>query len=173
MRKLSIDVIQSAMELIADLENSFLSLGRMLGKARDENNQLFQSLLALPSLDRRTAYYLIAISTTFDALEVDDKELIQVGWTKLATLRPFVTAENVAVLLELAKQHSNYALRQILKGQGPAKDARVVALYLRPKEYETYKKALVSFGAKPVGRGLRGQEEALMKLIAAAKPTAK
>lgn len=161
-----LDTIQTAATLASDLERRFLDLGRLLREAREQDKKLFKSLLALPSLDRRTAYYLVAISETFGPLHIDKGELIKVGWTKLATIRAFVTDQNAGLLLDLAHQHSNYALRRLLAGKAPGSEARVVLLYLQPKEYKVYRQSILAFGAKPVGRQLRGQEEALMKLIA-------
>ncbi len=168
MDQYQLDIYNRATAMLARLDSSFLDLGRLLRKAQEEDKVLFKSLMGLPGLERRTGYYLIGISRTFDPLPVDDKELGKIGWTRLARIAKFVTPKTATWLLDLARTHTDRELKLALAGKTPVKKTRVVLLYLKPKQYAAYRSGLLKFGAQEFGRGLAGQEEALMKLIAKA-----
>ena len=168
MNRTQLEIYNNAAVLLAKLDSSFLDLGRLLRKAQEQDKALFKSLMGLPGLERRTGYYLVSISRTFDPLPVDDKDLAKIGWTRLARITKFVTPKTVNWLLDLARTHTDRELKLALAGKTPPKKARVVLLYLKPKQYAAYREGLLKFGAQEFGRGLAGQEAALMKLIAKA-----
>lgn len=154
-----------ASSLIESLDSSFVELAKILRKAQEDDKLLYGSLMQLPGLDRRTAYYLIKIDRAFGPLGLDKTELGAVGWTKLLTISSHVTEENVHALLSLAKSHTNRQLKALMAGKTPLKKARVVLLYLTPKQYAAYAVALIKHGARKKGNGLTHQETALMKVI--------
>lgn len=160
-----LDIYNRATALLEKLDSSFLDLGRLLRTAQEEDKAFFKTLMKLPGLGRRTGYYLVAISRTFDPLPVDDKELAEIGWTRLARIAKFVTPKTMNWLLDLARTHTDRELKLALAGKTPNKKMKVVLLYLRPKQYAAYRAAMLKFGAQEAGRGLAGQEAALMKLI--------
>lgn len=171
MNVLNIAAYNKAVELIKNLDGSFLELGRILRHAQERNGLLFADLMKIPGLDRRTAYYLIEIDRTFRPLKIDKSLLSSIGWTKLAHIAKHVTPENVIGLLAFALSHTDHELRAKLAGKLVPKNARVVLLYFQPKDYAAYSDAVIEFGAKPTGKGLTGQEPALMKLIGALRKT--
>lgn len=152
-----------AVKYSENVDEYFLELGRILSEAQEAGGDLYKNLMDL--LDRRTAYYLIEIDKAFNPLGVERSELIAVGWTKLARIARHVTQDNVEEMLVLARDSTDRQLRAIVQGETPPKKARVVLLYLRPKHYRRYAQALLMHGATSVGKGLAGQENALMKII--------
>lgn len=160
-----IEVYKTAVDLVLTLDSSFLDLGRILRKAREEEKELYNSLMRLPGLDPRTAYYLINIDRVFGPLGLDKTELASIGWTKLSSIANHVTEENVHALLGLAKSHTDRQLKAMMTGKKALKKTRVVQLYLSTKQYAMYAAAVVKFGAKKTGKGLADQEPALMKIL--------
>jgi hypothetical protein len=61
MQKLEVSTYNQAVVLIANIDDSFLELGRILRDSQEKNGLLFADLLKIPGLNRRAAYYLIEI----------------------------------------------------------------------------------------------------------------
>lgn len=159
------EIYNHAAEMLATIDSSFLDLGRIFATAQADNPELYKMLKTLPALEPRTAYYLMNIWKVYGHLPVEKKVLARVGWTKLQTMSKYVTFDNVNWLLDLAQACTDRQLRDTLTGKKPNKDCRVVLLYLKPAQYARYRKAMIAFGAQPFGRGLAGQEKALMALL--------
>lgn len=146
-------------------EFDFLKIGILLNIIKETNKNLLSGIISVTGLERRTAYYFMKIARVFGPLGLDEHTLQQVGWTKLATIALFVDDENVFELIDLARWLTAEELKRGLKGKPIGKKHRVVVLYLRPKNYALYRHALLKHGAHEVGKGLGGQEGALMRLI--------
>lgn len=87
------------------MDDAFLELGRILRTAQAQNGVLFDQLIKIPCLRRRTAFYLMEIDRVFRPLHIRKSDLASVGWTKLARIAKHVTPDNVTELLELARAH--------------------------------------------------------------------
>ncbi len=157
-----------AVELIKNLDGTFLEFGGILRYAQEHDGLLFADLLKIPGLDKRTIYYLIEIDRIFAPLKIDKSLLSKVGWTKLAHMAKHVTPQNVIGLLTFAMSHTDRELQAKMAGKFIPANMRVVRLSLSPKQYVLYAKVLIKFGAKSVGKGLKGQENALMAVIVTA-----
>ena len=152
-------------ELAADHENNFLEIGKLLRVAQEENPASFQNLLEIPDIGRRRGYCLIQVEKAFAPFNVDKSRLIKIGWSKLVIIAPVIDAENLEMWLTLAEGNTSRQLQAMLHNESLPANARVVLLYLKPKEYARYRKAMLEYGAYPSGRGLALQEKALMRLL--------
>jgi hypothetical protein len=52
--------------IAADVENTFLELGRYLRQLLDRDPELFKKVVDKTALKRRKAYYLVEVSRIFD-----------------------------------------------------------------------------------------------------------
>jgi hypothetical protein len=156
----------SKLELIANLiGDNFLKLAKELLALQDAKPDIFLKVADLAGLSRRKAYALARISRQFDDLGVPEARLYAVGWTKLQVIGRYLTEDNAEQLLLLAEQNTVYELESLLRGETPVEDARVMLLYLVPKDYEHLKAKLIEHGAVNSGKGLLKKEAALMALI--------
>jgi hypothetical protein len=156
---------QKALSLSADVEDTFLDLGRYLRQLLDRDPELFQKIVHQTNLGRRKAYYLVEISRVFDSLQVSRARLKKLGWTKLSLIAKQVTQANVEEWLERAENLSTKQLERKMKGKTPIKNAACVLMYFSPKEYEELAEALAKYGATPTERGIQNREEALMRMV--------
>ena len=140
-------------EIIEEIRNAgdeFVYIGILLNIVKQTHKTLLPAVIAMAGLERRTAYYFMKIACVFGPLGLDEHTLKQVGWTKLATIAPFVDDENVLELIDLARWLTAEELKRGLKGKPIGKKHRVVVLYLRPKNYALYRHALLKHGAHEV-----------------------
>lgn len=165
MKKSDQALYTKAVDLVKNLDTSFLGLARILSQAQSEQNPLYPSLMKLPGLDRRTAYYLIEIDKVFASLGVDKSILESIGWTKLSRISKHVTKSNVDAMLALAQTHTDRQLQFLLAGKKLPKRIHVVQLFMTPRLYQKYRSAMLTFGATKSPNGLSGQEKALNKLL--------
>lgn len=161
--KTELAAYQRIVELAKSINDNFPELGRRLRAAQELGGPLYDK--ALQVVGRRTAYYLIEIDRAFASLGVNRARLVAIGWTKLARLTKHVTVHNVDKLLALAEENTDRQLAALMAGEKPVENARTVLLSLKPKHYKLYATALLQHGAKASGRGLSGQEKALMAII--------
>lgn len=96
------DIHAKIIELKKDIENSFLKIGAMLKLVRDEKLYLecgcvtFEEYIAQPelSLSRGTVYAIINVLETFFVSGQPDKDLIEIGYTKLNRISQFKNDED-------------------------------------------------------------------------------
>ena len=98
-------------------------------------------------------------------MPIDNAELAGIGWTRAETIAPHVTLENCNSLVAQAAQHSTRDLKIIMAGGRPVPGTRAVILYLKPKQYARFAKAVEAHGGTSIGGTLTNKEEALMNLI--------
>jgi hypothetical protein len=86
---MSIDELYDrVLALSANVEDTFLDLGRSLRQLLDRDPGLFQQIVKKGRLGRRRAYYLVEVSRKFDPLPISRARLKKIGWTKLPDHRP-------------------------------------------------------------------------------------
>jgi hypothetical protein len=163
------DKYDKALELAAKFEQNFVELGRLLHYLQDHNPNLFKGVFTETALSRRKAYYLARLARQIEKLTIPDQLLIDVGWTKVAVIGLHLTKSNWKDLIKLAKQRTVRELKIIVEGGTPVPGTRCVLLYLKPRQYAIFAKAIVHNGGKENGVGLANKERALMNLIAKAE----
>lgn len=118
---------------------------------------------------RRRLLYLVDVAQVLPLDEYRDR-LRQIGWTKATAIADVVKAHGPDVdldhLFHLAETHTVPNLRRLLAEGEAVTGMRCVQLRFTPEQYEQVAAALRRHGAKPArGRGLRGMEDALMRLL--------
>lgn len=166
-------------KLVTDLAGkptSFYRLAQYLHQLHAVSDISFRRITTNGVVGRRRAYQLIRIARVFGPSKIPVSTLEAVGFTKLNLLaeknekgKVFTKAE-VEFLVDWAAQHTVKALQDRLAKDPDKQKKRVVAIYLSQAEYPLYRAAMIKCGAQEVGKGLVGQERALMKLIASLKP---
>lgn len=144
----------------------FYRLALLLHDLQQADPALFKKSTTSGPIGRRRAYDLVLVARTFRKMGIDPERLERVGWAKLKVIAKKVSDPVTAIsYLDLAERATVHVLEsQIEAGQDP-KSTRVVMLYLSPDQYALYKTAVIEFGAKPRGKGLVGQEKALIALL--------
>lgn len=158
---------QKALSLAADIEDTFLDLGRALRQLQDRDPERFQKIVEQTNLGRRKAYYLVEISRAFDPLQVSRARLKKLGWTKCALIARHVTQDNVEDMLTLAETMSAKQLERKMKGRTAIKNPHCVLMYFSDEEYTELEEALEPYGGVPTHRGIQNKEEALLRMIRA------
>ncbi|MCH6205897.1 hypothetical protein L3V16_18915 [Brucella ciceri] len=159
---------EQKVELLANLiGTNFLKLARELRELKEYSPDLFVEVAELAGISSRKAYALAKISRQFDDTGISEGRLYNIGWTKLVLIGRYVGDDNIEQLLELAEKNTVHDLAQILRGETPVSDARVVQLYLNSEDYAKLRKVLLKNGALPAGNGLSNMEAALMAVIEA------
>jgi hypothetical protein len=162
-------VFQQALLLIAQANDKFFTLAKLLRQLHDEDYEWFKSLAKLPQLGKRKAYYLLHIEKVFGGLPIELSRLNQIGWTKLQVISKHVTESNYEAFLQLAETHTTENLKLIMQGKRPVIGGRSVLLQLTGKEFQAFAEAIVKNGAIANGDGFIGKEQALIKALNANK----
>jgi hypothetical protein len=167
------ELYDKALALSANVEDNFLELGRSLRQLQDRDPDLFQQVVTKGELGRRKAYYLVAVSRTFDKAPVPRSRLRKIGWTKLQLIAKHVTPHNLDDLLELAKSTNSKQLERQMRGEVAMKTARCLFMYFSLDDYAGIEKALMQYGAVPSGRGIQNKEKALLRMAGAVNQQSK
>ena len=166
MVKSNDELYGQAKELSTNVDDNFLELGKALRQLQDRDPEMFRQLYESNSdLGRRKAYYLVAVSRTFDPLPISRLRLKKIGWTKLEILSHHITKDNAQELLQLAEESTAKQLGTLMKGEKPINNARCVLMYFTPKEYKVLEEALVNNGGQRSGRGFLNKEKALIAAL--------
>jgi len=153
------------MHMINEEEKRFLDLAALLRRLKADQPETFLSIVNLPKLGRRRAYYFLAIDEAFGGAPHLRPRLLAVGWTKLGLIARFVTADSLEALLQLAESHTVHELKLRLKGIAIKPGGRAVLLYLDADEFKLFRRALRRYGAKDGPRGLMNKETALVEAL--------
>ena len=140
----------------------FLPLARHLRKWQDTDPEYMPVVAALDGIGRRTAYALARIDRVFGHLPVSREQLLQIGWSKLAILAPYVDDANYQELLDLAEEVTSWELETLLRGGEVSAGTRCMILRLSPDQFDIVEQVLLKYGALRSGRGLVGKESALV-----------
>lgn len=158
-------VYKEALRLSRELDDNFVELGSLLRDIHEAEPARFKDFIKESAIDGRKAYYLIALDKTFGPLKISKKKLTSLGWTKLMTIQPYVTKDNVTKLLEIASENTVAKLRKIVQGQLPDTSERVLLFYFDEPQMAFVRAILLRFGAEPSGRGLSNKEAALIDAL--------
>lgn len=167
-------VLQAEIHKLAKKPNQFYELAVRLRDLRDLDPAAFRSLHHSNVIQRRRAYELARIAEAFDGSGISPERLETIGWTKLAILvRHGMKPMAIESYIDLAERASVHMLQAQLATRNDATNTRVVLLRLTPDQYEAYRVCMIAQGAQKAGKGkgLVGQEEALMSLISQQKPS--
>ncbi|RUP07742.1 hypothetical protein [Hyphomicrobium sp.] len=149
-------------DLIGD---EFLMKARYFRKVQVETPEQFDSIAKYCEVDRRTAFYWAEIGRVFGELDVDEKRLSAIGWTKAQIIAKYISQDNCEELLTLAEASSAHDLALLMRGQKPVKGTRVVTLYLKPRQYKVFSKVILAHGGSKNGNGLVNKEAALTSAL--------
>ena len=154
---------------LAQQSNGFFKLAVHLRKLKELDPATFRTAYHGKFLQRRRAYDLARIAETFEGSDIPVERLEGIGWTKLTILARYDKHAPSDVIL--AERSTVHELRTHLAKSGAAASTRVISLRLTPAEYATYRTCMIAHGAEKAkkGKGLVGQEQALMSLISKAK----
>lgn len=164
-------------QLVKSAKRNFLKLARVLKKIHDEavakdpanGKATFEKMLEPTSIKLRKAYYLIEIEEVFGDLNLPSVRLSNIGWTKLAVIAPFVGLGNLEELLTLAEQLKTRELKSALKNDGQEPISQFVSLAFTKAQYDTFRDALLKFGASLTPKdGWFGKEKAITAICVAA-----
>ena len=159
------ELFDEAHALSANIEDTFLDLGRALRKLLDRDPEMFAKLWQKTNLGRRKAYYLVEVSRTFDPLPISRARLKKIGWTKLQIIGKHINKGNAQDLLALAEDSTAKQLEAHMRGDKPLDNAHCVLLYFSPKQYKVVEAALLENGGQRSGRGILNKEAALVAAL--------
>ncbi|MBN7763694.1 hypothetical protein JYP52_21380 [Nitratireductor aquibiodomus] len=169
MVKNSEKVYAEAMSLAKAFDDNFVDLAKELHRLQENDPDRFRDFINATGMSRRKVYYLVAVDKTFTPLKIPKKKLVDLGWTKLTTIQPHVTKQNVHELLEIADKHNVADIKRYLKGEPIGDNSKSLVLYFSPEEHSKIMEALEQHGASKSGRGLVDKEKAILKILEAAK----
>ncbi len=158
-------LLKRAYKLAEDVDNNLLELSIVLWELQENNIYDVKEFHEQSGLGRRKTYYLIDIGKAFYNLPVDHDRLKAIGWTKLKSIAPHVTAENYKEKLQLAEQYKASDLDKVLRGEEITKEEKVLLFRFSPQEKKRLEKLLLKYGASKTNNGLINKEQALMKIV--------
>jgi hypothetical protein len=161
------DALSAAKDLINQSEETFFTLGGVLTHIHYERTyealggdyagkQGWQLYVEKElGVGYRKAMHLIDIYQSFTALEIDEKRLSEVGWSKAKELTRALTADNADELLEFAEQHSKEEVIDYVKTTYPlARDGQGSAQPSERVKKVSYKFALTDTEAEVANAAL-------------------
>jgi hypothetical protein len=154
-----------ALALIASLEDDFMELTSLLRQVQKNDPNDFKTLYCIPQLDRRKAYYLVSIDKVFGGKNVPLERLNALGWTKLATLAPHITDDNLEDALLFAELNTVRNIEAVVHGQEPIIGGRSVLLNFTGEQFSAFAQAILANGAIQNGAGFVGKEKALIAAL--------
>lgn len=158
---------------LAETPKRFFELAIHLRDLRNLDPTAFRSVHEGTAIQRRRAYDFARIADAFDGSDIPVKRLEAVGWTKLAILtRHGMGQMPIESYVDLAERTTAHMLQAQLATLTDAPNTRVVLLRLTPGQYEAYRACMIAHGAQKSkkGKGLVGQEDALMAAISKIGP---
>lgn len=164
--------MQATVLKLAEEPRRFLTLAIRLRDLREFDPSAFQSVIDVKPLQPRRSYELVRIAETFANKGISAERLEAIGWTKLAILARHLAATDgehapLEAFIDLAERTTVHHLIAQLKTLSDASHNRVVVLRFNHDHYEVFRAIMLANGAKKAknGKGLVGQEAALMKYI--------
>jgi hypothetical protein len=159
-----------ALELSDNVPANFLELGEALAQLYDLDPELFRQLAAKSNMGLRKAYDLVEVSRTLEPLTIPRDQLRKIGWPKLPLIAKHVTPNTLDALLQLAEDTTAKDLERHMRGEKPLGNAHCVLKYFSPKQYAELEETLLKNGGERSGRGIVGEEEALIDALRKAVP---
>lgn len=167
-RSTSARVLKAEILELVQSPKRFFKLAIHLRDLRNLDPAAFRSVHEGTAIQRRRAYELARIADAFDGSEIPVERLEAIGWTKLAILaRHGMGQMPIEGYVDLAERATAHMLQAQLSTLTDAPNTRVVLLRLTPDQYGKYRACMVAHGAVKAkkGKGLVGQEEALMAAL--------
>jgi hypothetical protein len=158
-------IFQQALLLVAQVNDKFFTLAKLLRLLHDEDYEWFVALANMPQLGRRKAYYLLQIEQVFGGLPILPSRLNKIGWTKLQVIAEHVTEANHEALLQLAEAYTAENLKDVIQGGKPIIGGRTVQLRFTKEQYQKFAEAILKHGAIENGKGFLGKERALIRAL--------
>lgn len=152
--------------LVIMIGEHVLEAARYLRLIQDHSPDAFLQAAEQLNIGRRKAYALAQIDRAFHQLGVPRDRLHAIGWSKLAMLAPYVSAENVEALLKAAEMASPSILKRLLRGEVVDPAGRVVVMFLRSEELELFDAVIEQYGGiRAPNGGWANKELALMAAL--------
>jgi hypothetical protein len=161
---------EKALELSVNVPDNFLELGRALTQLYDRDPDRFRQVAARSNMGLRKAYGLVEVSRTLEPLTIPRDQLRTIGWPKLQLIAKHVTPGTLEALLRLAEESTAMDLERHMRGKKPVGNAHCVLKYFSPKQYAELEETLLKNGGERSGRGIVGEEEALIDALRKAVP---
>lgn len=165
---------RSAVKLGRQPALNFYDLAVAIRKLHESDPSLLSDLPEKTGMSRRRVYYLLDAGNLIEARQLSQSEAEAIGWSKLRVVTRYMLArggtddDEFFAFLELAKSTTFRDLEQSLRGRKP-RSTLSETFTLTARNRSLLRKALVAFGAKPTPSGLAGKNEALVRLVKAAK----
>lgn len=93
----------------------------------------------------------------------------KIAWTKLSVVAGQAEPKQVAARLKLAETMTAQELNIALRNEGTGQRPHCVQLYFSTGQYRLFRRAVLRQGGTCARRGLAGKEQALVRIIHAAK----
>jgi hypothetical protein len=165
-------LLRNAAELAHDRDKNWIDLSLCLAERanlpdREGREQDFVARLGFSS---KTYYRYLKMGRGLQLLPLNSRtrdRLATIGPTKFEMLCETITAANAPRLLRLAEEKTTVELAAELRGVGYAQKPWRVRFDIKREDQPKVEQALLACGAErdPRNAGLRGKEEALLKLI--------
>lgn len=159
-------LLAKAYSLASDVDNNLLELSITLWELQENNIYDVKEFWETSGLGKRKTYYLIDIGKAFYNIPVPPDRAKAIGWTKLKSIAPHVTASNWKDLLAQAEKYKSSDLDKVLRGEPISEDEKVVLFRLPGEDKARLEALLVKHGATKSGSGLVDKEKAIMNLVA-------
>lgn len=159
-------LLAKAYSLASDVDNNLLDLSVTLWELQENNIYDVKEFWETSGLGKRKTYYLIDIGKAFYNLPIPQDRAKKIGWTKLKSIAPHVTAGNWQEMLATAEKYKASDLDKVLRGEEIAEDEKVLLFRFPGGDKERFEAALLKFGAKKSGTGIIDKEKAMMNIVA-------
>lgn len=159
------DLYDKAMSMSSVSDENYIDLARTLRNLLEVDPAAFQKFYEKSKVDRRKAYYLVAIDKAFRKLGIPKARLARLGWTKANHLAKHITPQNADELIKKAEELTTRQLARYLHGDNVLANAHTVTFYFTPKDFKEMESILLKYGATPSSRNAQSREKALMKAL--------
>lgn len=167
-------MLASIDDLLTGPRSNRSRLAELLWRLKADDKDEFRALLERHKKRRRQVYYLVGVWERFRGSRALRSALADIGWTKASIIAEHCALGEEKYAIGLARHHTAKDLTAILRDQKkPITGMRTVLLRFTPRQYAVLSKSLCDHGAIPAkraygGRGLSGQEAAILRLARAA-----
>lgn len=147
--------------------SDFMPLAKQLADIKASYPKLFPEVIDKAGIKRRRAFMLAKVNQVFVNDKFAPDDLRSIGWAKLYSIAGHVSENprNTSYFMNLARNCTARELTLKLNGLDVAHKTHSVLLSLPDPTYRKLQRALVRYGAEPVGRGLAKKEAALEALL--------
>lgn len=108
------NTIANIIELSSHADKNLPELAELIWGIKQNDPDAFAKLPEQTGLGRRRAAALAAIGRVFGGGRLDPEVMIEIGWSKLDAVAPYVTAKTTALLVHQARHLKLTDLRRFL-----------------------------------------------------------